>query len=282
MIRKYTRSFSEDKIIRCDQSLLKVCGVLHKWTNFVFGWQKRYFELENGILMYYKSEVEKRYGSRGSVALCIAHIVQTIPQLQESTVDFNRFDVLTDGTSWYLKADNKRTRSLWLRALRYQISKYRRMVSTSQEKNNPQRSLSISGQQMDFSFQSKLLNKIDELKRYNNMIKQQTTRLENLIGLMQDNKENALSTSLLDESLALNAVTFAVLQNINTCVCLLTKQTRFITSNRSLTLYIINITRGLFFFIIDSGAGLYSGILVALVLRIALLLRFIDSIVLIE
>lgn len=48
---------------------------MYKWTNFVYGWQKRYFELENGILVYYKSESEKQYGSRGSIALHIAHLV---------------------------------------------------------------------------------------------------------------------------------------------------------------------------------------------------------------
>lgn len=56
----------------------KVYGVMYKWTNFVYGWQKRYFELENGVLVYYKSEAEKHNGSRGSIALRVAHLVVSL------------------------------------------------------------------------------------------------------------------------------------------------------------------------------------------------------------
>lgn len=62
------------KFIFCIFSL-KVCGTMYKWTNFVYGWQKRYFELENGVLIYYKSESEKHYGIRGLVALHVARLV---------------------------------------------------------------------------------------------------------------------------------------------------------------------------------------------------------------
>uniref|UniRef100_A0A0N4U5S0 START domain-containing protein n=1 Tax=Dracunculus medinensis TaxID=318479 RepID=A0A0N4U5S0_DRAME len=44
-------------------------GILRKWTNYVYGWQQRYFEVENGSLLYYKSENEKIFGSRGSITI---------------------------------------------------------------------------------------------------------------------------------------------------------------------------------------------------------------------
>ncbi|VDK86439.1 unnamed protein product [Litomosoides sigmodontis] len=166
---------------------LKVCGIMYKWTNFVYGWQKRYFELENGVLAYYKSESEKQYGSRGSISLHIARLV-------ENDIDFNRFDVLTNDTCWYLRTENSKFRNLWLRALRYQMLQ--------------------------------LVNKMEQLERFNDMIERQAARLENLIHTIKDNRDSTSATSLLDESIALNAVTIAVLQNINACIHLLAKQAK--------------------------------------------------------
>lgn len=73
-------------------------------------------------------------------------------------------------------------------------------------------------------FQLELINKMEQLERFNDMIERQTVRLENLIHTIKDDRENTSATSLLDESIALNAVTIAVLQNINTCIHLLSKQ----------------------------------------------------------
>ncbi|VBB30233.1 unnamed protein product [Acanthocheilonema viteae] len=184
-VRRLIKSLSEANEEDKDDTLLRVRGTMYKWTNFVYGWQKRYFELENGVLVYYKSEAEKQYGRRGSIALHIARLV-------ESDIDFNRFDVLTNDCCWYLRTENPKFRNLWLRALRYQMLE--------------------------------LINKMEQLERFNDMIERQAVRLENLIHTMKDDRENTSATSLLDESIALNAVIIAVLQNINTCVHLLAKQ----------------------------------------------------------
>lgn len=47
----------------------KLRGSLQKWTNYLHGWQERYFVLEDGVLSYYKSEVDTQYGCRGSISL---------------------------------------------------------------------------------------------------------------------------------------------------------------------------------------------------------------------
>ncbi len=44
-------------------------GSLSKWTNYINGWQERYFVLEVGLLSYYKSEADTQYGCRGSISL---------------------------------------------------------------------------------------------------------------------------------------------------------------------------------------------------------------------
>lgn len=49
-------------------------GVLHKWTNYIHGWQDRYIVLKDGTLSYYKNEHEKGLGCRGALSLAKATI----------------------------------------------------------------------------------------------------------------------------------------------------------------------------------------------------------------
>lgn len=57
-----------------DLETIELAGVLHKWTNYIHGWQDRYIVLKNGTLSYYKSEQEKGYGCRGALSLAKASI----------------------------------------------------------------------------------------------------------------------------------------------------------------------------------------------------------------
>jgi len=50
-------------------------GTLSKWTNYLHGWQDRYFVIADGILSYYKSEFDTNYGCRGSVSVQRATIL---------------------------------------------------------------------------------------------------------------------------------------------------------------------------------------------------------------
>ena len=55
-------------------------GLLSKWTNYLHGWQDRYFNVADGLLSYYKSEVDTKYGCRGSVSLQRAIITVSLPR----------------------------------------------------------------------------------------------------------------------------------------------------------------------------------------------------------
>ena len=72
-------SSSED--IRTDEAECEVeevpslRGTLLKWTNYLQGWQERYFVLGNGILTYYRSEGDAQCGCRGSINLDKAKIL---------------------------------------------------------------------------------------------------------------------------------------------------------------------------------------------------------------
>lgn len=49
--------------------MLSMEGALWKWTNYMSGWQLRWFVLDVGVLSYYKSQDDIELGSRGSVKM---------------------------------------------------------------------------------------------------------------------------------------------------------------------------------------------------------------------
>merc|ERR1712066_467187 len=79
-------------------------GWLHKWTNYIHGYQKRYFMIENDYLSYYRSDAENQ-SCRGRLKLSSANF-----HIQSSTMF-----CITSGTQNYtLKAQNETHRQRWI------------------------------------------------------------------------------------------------------------------------------------------------------------------------
>ncbi|KAJ2808809.1 hypothetical protein H4R20_000629 [Coemansia guatemalensis] len=55
----------------------RLSGTLHKWTNYAGGWKARWFELEDGVLSYYKNQADADSACRGAINLRVAKIVMT-------------------------------------------------------------------------------------------------------------------------------------------------------------------------------------------------------------
>ncbi|XP_062576311.1 pleckstrin homology domain-containing family A member 8-like [Saccostrea cucullata] len=86
-------------------------GVLLKWTNYLTGWQPRWFVLDNGILSYYKSEEEVNLGCKGSIRMAVCDI-------NVHSTDKCRLDLIIPGEShFYLRASNPQERQRWLVSL---------------------------------------------------------------------------------------------------------------------------------------------------------------------
>ncbi|XP_042301881.1 pleckstrin homology domain-containing family A member 3 isoform X2 [Sceloporus undulatus] len=49
-------------------------GVLYKWTNYITGWQPRWFVLDSGTLSYYDSQDDVCKGSKGSIKMAVCEI----------------------------------------------------------------------------------------------------------------------------------------------------------------------------------------------------------------
>ncbi|KAJ2309050.1 hypothetical protein IWW55_000021 [Coemansia sp. RSA 2706] len=88
----------------------KFSGELHKWTNYAGGWKLRWFELEDGVLSYYKNQADAESSCRGAINLRIAKIVMGKDKAQ--------FEVHGKGSIKYrLKASEAAVAKQWVHLL---------------------------------------------------------------------------------------------------------------------------------------------------------------------
>ncbi|XP_018353295.1 PREDICTED: oxysterol-binding protein 1 isoform X5 [Trachymyrmex septentrionalis] len=84
-------------------------GWLFKWTNYLKGYQRRWFVLSNGLLSYYRNPAEMSHTCRGTISLHGALI---------HTVDACTFVVSNGGTqTFHIKASTEVERQQWVTAL---------------------------------------------------------------------------------------------------------------------------------------------------------------------
>ncbi|XP_054477235.1 pleckstrin homology domain-containing family A member 8 [Anoplopoma fimbria] len=86
-------------------------GMLHKWTNYISGWQPRWFVLDGGTLSYYDSQEDAWKGCKGSIKISVCEI-------QVHSSDSTRVNLTIPGEQYfYLRAINAAERQKWLVAL---------------------------------------------------------------------------------------------------------------------------------------------------------------------
>ncbi|XP_041971558.1 oxysterol-binding protein 1 isoform X2 [Aricia agestis] len=84
-------------------------GWLFKWTNYLKGYQRRWFVLSNGLLSYYRNQAEMAHTCRGTISLLGALI---------HTADSCTFVISNGGTqTFHIRAHNEVERQSWVTAL---------------------------------------------------------------------------------------------------------------------------------------------------------------------
>ncbi|CAF4690525.1 unnamed protein product [Rotaria sp. Silwood1] len=83
-------------------------GWLYKWTNYLKGYQKRWFVLRAGMLSYYRSQDEMTHTCRGTVYLESAHL---------SSNDACHFVISNGSTILHLRTSNETDKQRWMSAL---------------------------------------------------------------------------------------------------------------------------------------------------------------------
>uniref|UniRef100_A0A4W4FPS4 Oxysterol-binding protein n=1 Tax=Electrophorus electricus TaxID=8005 RepID=A0A4W4FPS4_ELEEL len=101
-------------------------GWLFKWTNYLKGYQRRWFVLSNGLLSYYRTQAEMAHTCRGTINLAAAHI---------DTEDACNIMLSSGGRTYHLKASTEVERQRWVTALELAKAKAIRMVNDQSGKN---------------------------------------------------------------------------------------------------------------------------------------------------
>lgn len=86
-------------------------GKLLKWTNYINGWQPRWFVLKGGILSYYQSRDDINMGCRGALKVSACDV-------SPHSKDQLRLDITIPGEAYlYVRAADTKEKQKWLVAL---------------------------------------------------------------------------------------------------------------------------------------------------------------------
>ncbi|XP_056627894.1 oxysterol-binding protein 1 isoform X2 [Triplophysa dalaica] len=152
-------------------------GWLFKWTNYIKGYQRRWFVLSNGLLSYYRTQAEMGHTCRGTINLATANIAV------EDSCNF----VISNGgaQTYHLKASSEVERQRWITALELAKAKAVRMQAESDDSENECPNTSPSSGQGGGSRNSEvqstlrtLGSKVEDLSTCNDLIAKHGSALQ--------------------------------------------------------------------------------------------------------
>ncbi|KAM0736847.1 Oxysterol-binding protein 1 [Formica fusca] len=142
-------------------------GWLFKWTNYLKGYQRRWFVLSNGLLSYYRNPAEMSHTCRGTISLHGALI---------HTVDACTFVVSNGGTqTFHIKASTEVERQQWVTALELAKAKAIQAMESEEEEeyqDNDNQNVETASVIKD------LTRRLDDLQACNDLIFKQGSALQ--------------------------------------------------------------------------------------------------------
>ncbi|XP_059142601.1 oxysterol-binding protein 1-like isoform X2 [Physella acuta] len=181
-------------------------GWLYKWTNYLKGYQKRWFVLQNGLLSYYRNQAEMAHTCRGTINLANAII-----HIEDSTTI-----VISNGgaQTFHLKAASEVERQKWIMALELAKNEAKKMAdaeSDEEEVQQPDKAeLTI--------MQATLSAKLDDLNTCNDLIARHGQALTKTLSELESTHNPAEAASNM-KSVQERATLFRITSNamINAC-----------------------------------------------------------------
>ncbi|XP_030637383.1 pleckstrin homology domain-containing family A member 3 [Chanos chanos] len=160
-------------------------GILYKWTNYMTGWQPRWFVLDNGIISYYDSQDDVCKGSKGSIKMSVCEI-------KVHPTDNTRLELIIPGEQhFYVKAVNAAERQKWLVALG---SSKAGLIDTRTKKEKELTETTES-----------LKTKMSELRLYCDLLMQQVHTIQGCVD--QEGEHTSPSTETRNEASSLLSAT---------------------------------------------------------------------------
>ncbi|CAM4730450.1 hypothetical protein PO909_022348 [Leuciscus waleckii] len=151
-------------------------GWLFKWTNYLKGYQRRWFVLSNGLLSYYRTQAEMAHTCRGTITLATVHIEMG---------DTYHFVLTSGGRSYHLKAYTEGECQRWVSALQQAKANATQMMPHSDDSGDegplaqPDRAL-IQGALKT------LASKLEDLSTCNELIGKHGAALQRSLSELED------------------------------------------------------------------------------------------------
>ncbi|XP_054531804.1 oxysterol-binding protein 2 isoform X6 [Pan troglodytes] len=137
-------------------------GWLLKWTNYLKGYQRRWFVLGNGLLSYYRNQGEMAHTCRGTINLSTAHI---------DTEDSCGILLTSGARSYHLKASSEVDRQQWITALELAKAKAVRVMNTHSDDSGDDDEAANPADKSELHHTLKNLSlKLDDLSTCNDLI----------------------------------------------------------------------------------------------------------------
>ncbi|XP_076452953.1 oxysterol-binding protein 1-like isoform X2 [Babylonia areolata] len=181
-------------------------GWLYKWTNYLKGYQKRWFVLQNGLLSYYRNQAEMAHTCRGTINLANALI-----HTEDSTTI-----VISNGgaQTFHLKATSEVERQKWVTALELAKSEAIKMLEAESDEDERQQPDKNELQLMVRTLASKL----EDLNTCNDLIAKHGSALQKTLSELEqvdDSLEAAGKLKAVNERATLFRITSNAM--INAC-----------------------------------------------------------------
>uniref|UniRef100_A0A8C4Z3A2 Oxysterol-binding protein n=1 Tax=Gadus morhua TaxID=8049 RepID=A0A8C4Z3A2_GADMO len=146
-------------------------GWVFKWTNYIKGYQRRWFVLSNGLLSYYRTQAEMGHTCRGTINLATASI---------AVDDACNFVISNGGTQTYhLKASCEVERQRWITALELAKAKAARMQAESDDSGDDFSLAAAASQNSEVqSTLRTLASKVEDLSTCNDLISKHGSALQ--------------------------------------------------------------------------------------------------------
>uniref|UniRef100_A0A8D2JL90 Oxysterol-binding protein n=1 Tax=Varanus komodoensis TaxID=61221 RepID=A0A8D2JL90_VARKO len=184
-------------------------GWLFKWTNYLKGYQRRWFVLSNGLLSYYRTQAEMAHTCRGTINLSTAHI---------DTENSCNIVLSNGGRTYHLKAASEVERQRWVTALELAKAKAIRMRNSQSDDSGDEEPASHSDKSELHSTLKGLSSKLEDLSTCNDLIAKHGAALQRSLSELENLKLPAESGEKI-KAVNERATLFRITSNamINAC-----------------------------------------------------------------
>ncbi|CAF99294.1 unnamed protein product, partial [Tetraodon nigroviridis] len=151
-------------------------GWLWKWTNYLKGYQRRWFALSNGLLSYYRTQAEMAHTCRGTIPMATAHI-----QVGESC----HLVLSSGGRSYHLKAASEGECQRWVSALQ-QAQASATLLMPQSDDSGDEGSVPQEDRALTQGVLKTLANKLDDLSTCHELIGKHGAALQRSLNELEE------------------------------------------------------------------------------------------------